>query len=158
MNKIGRTIRRRRREGKTDYRARLDLLKSDSPRLVVRKTNRYIIAQIVQNEVAEDKVIMGVNSRDLESYGWPKDKEGSLKNMTAAYLTGFLLAKKSAKTKKAILDLGPQRNAKKGRLFSVMKGALDGGMEIPCDKKSLPSEENLDSSLLKIVKEKINNG
>ena len=32
--------RRRRIEAKTDYKARFNLLKSEKPRLVVRKTNR----------------------------------------------------------------------------------------------------------------------
>jgi len=39
--------RRRRIASKTDYKARLSLLKSEKPRLVVRKTNRYIIAPII---------------------------------------------------------------------------------------------------------------
>jgi large subunit ribosomal protein L18 len=38
---------RRRREGKTNYYKRLKLIRSGKPRLVVRRTNKYIIAQIV---------------------------------------------------------------------------------------------------------------
>jgi large subunit ribosomal protein L18 len=41
MTKINR---RRRREGKTDYSKRINLLKSGAPRIVFRKTNRYLIA------------------------------------------------------------------------------------------------------------------
>ena len=60
-----RTFRRRRKEQKTDYRARLALLKSQKPRLIIRKTNRAIIAQIVVSEGAQDKVLITVTSRDL---------------------------------------------------------------------------------------------
>ena len=38
---------RRRREGKTDYYQRTRLVVSDVPRMVVRKTNRHIIVQLV---------------------------------------------------------------------------------------------------------------
>ena len=36
---------RRRIEAKTDYAKRIKLLKSEKPRLVFRRTNKYIIAQ-----------------------------------------------------------------------------------------------------------------
>ena len=38
---------RRRREGKTDYYQRTRLIVADVPRMVVRKTNRHIIVQLV---------------------------------------------------------------------------------------------------------------
>ncbi len=140
MRKIGRTIRRRRKHFLTDYKARLGLLKSGKLRLVVRKTNRYIIAQIVESEVAQDKIVAGVTSKDLLAFGWPKEFEGSLKSRMAAYLTGMLLAKK-AKVNSAILDIGLQRNVHKGRIYAVMKGTIDAGIKIPCDEESLPKEE-----------------
>ena len=59
------TVRRRRQEGKTDYKARLALLISEKPRLIVRKTNRYVIAQIVRTEIAQDKVVVGTTSKVL---------------------------------------------------------------------------------------------
>ena len=46
------TIRRRRLEHKTDYKARLGLLKSNMPKLVVRKSNRYITVQLVISDIA----------------------------------------------------------------------------------------------------------
>ena len=49
------SIKRRRREGKTDYKARLAMLKSEKPRLVIRKSNRYLVVQIVGSEIAKDK-------------------------------------------------------------------------------------------------------
>ena len=59
------TLKRRRHEARTDYRIRLALLKSEKPRLVVRKTNRYIIAQIVESDIAQDKIIVGLTSKSL---------------------------------------------------------------------------------------------
>ena len=69
--------RRRRLEAKTDYKLRLGLLKSEKPRLVIRKTNSYIIAQIVETEIAQDKIVVGTTSKSLIEKGWPKEKIGS---------------------------------------------------------------------------------
>ena len=52
---------RRRREHKTNYTKRLILLKGKVPRLVVRKTNKYIILQIIESSHAQDKVSYSVN-------------------------------------------------------------------------------------------------
>src|SRR3989304_1464167 len=100
--------RRRRLEAKTDYKSRLALLKAEKPRMVVRKTNRYIIVQIITSDMAQDKVVAGVTSKVLLSKGLPAEYAGSLKSMGAAYLTGFLLGKQSLKlgVKDAILDSG----------------------------------------------------
>ncbi|MDD1717818.1 MAG: 50S ribosomal protein L18, partial [Methanoregulaceae archaeon] len=38
---------RRRREGRTDYYRRMKLIVSDRPRMVVRRTNRQIIVQLI---------------------------------------------------------------------------------------------------------------
>lgn len=138
------TIRRRRMENRTDYKARFGLLKSEKPRLVIRKTNRYIIAQLVLSDTAQDKVIASVISKDLVSKGWPAEKSGSLKSLSAAYLTGLLLASKVKKTtKEAILDLGMQRNIKGSRIYAALKGFIDGGIKVPCSEDSLPKEEDL---------------
>ena len=146
-----RTFRRRRKEQKTDYRARLALLKSQKPRLIIRKTNRAIIAQIVVSEGAQDKVLITVTSRDLLAQGWPKESQGSLKSLPAAYLTGFLIAKKiKAKTPQAILDLGLQRNIPRSRLYAVLKGAIDAGLSVPHSAEVLPTSEIL-------AKHKLNN-
>jgi len=72
MKKISRTVRRRRREAKTDYKSRLNLLKSGLPRLVIRKTNKFVTGQIIESEIAQDKVIVSSSSRDLLKKGWPE--------------------------------------------------------------------------------------
>lgn len=139
-----RTIRRRRLEAKTDYKSRLTLLKSEKPRLVVRKTNKYIIAQIVESDVAQDKILFGITSKALLSKGWPEDKSGSLKSLAAAYLAGLMLGKMAkSKVKECILDIGMNRNVKKSRIYAVLKGAIDAGIKIPNDPSSLPSLEDL---------------
>ena len=132
MKKIGKTIRRRRKEGKTDYKSRLGLLKSGKARVIARKTNRYFIGQIVISDIAQDKVIVGVNSKELLSKGWPEELKGSLKSLTACYLTGILLGKKIEGSKEPIkeyiLDIGLQRNIKKSRLYAFLKGVVVGGV------------------------------
>lgn len=141
---MGRTIRRRRLEHKTDYKARLALLKSRSPRLVVRKSNRYVVAQLVISDVAQDRVIATANSKELIEKGWSKDLAGSLKSLPAAYLTGMLLGNKiKSEYKKAIADLGMYRNVKKSRIYAVIRGFIDSGIELPCDESMLPSDEDL---------------
>lgn len=127
-------------QAKTDYKARLALLKSEKPRLIVRRTNRYIIAQIAVSEIAQDKVIVGISSKILLSKGWAEDAKGSLKSIPAAYLTGFILGKMAQEKNisEAILDIGMYRNIQKSRIYAVLKGAIDSGMEIPHSDEALP--------------------
>ena len=56
---------RRRIENKTDYRKRLILLKGKVPRFIVRKTNKYIILQIITSKSAQDKVAYSINTKEL---------------------------------------------------------------------------------------------
>lgn len=146
------TVKRRRREGKTDYKARLMLLKSPLPRIVVRKTNRYIIAQYVKSKEAQDYVVAGANSKELLKHGWDKKNAGSLKSLTACYLTGLLLGKKIKKLEKnckAITDIGLARNIRKSRIFAVLKGIIDSGIEIKHKKEIFPEEERIKGKHLK---------
>ncbi len=141
------TLKRRRLEARTDYRTRLNLLKSGKTRLVIRKTNRYIIAQLVSADNAQDKVLVSVTSKDLLSKGLDADLSGSLKSKAAAYLTGYMLAKTSkGKVKEAILDLGMNRNIHKSRLYAVVGGAIEGGLEIAHSKEAIPTQEEVKST------------
>jgi len=132
---------RRRREGKTDYRKRMRMIISGKPRLVVRKTNKYIIAQLVEAKVEGDRVITSAHSSELKKYGW----KASFSNTPAAYLTGLLIGLKSVKAgvKEAIIDIGLHRPVKGARVFAVLKGAVDAGLEIPHGEEKLPSEERI---------------
>jgi large subunit ribosomal protein L18 len=136
------TIKRRRLECKTDYVLRLNILKSKLQRIVIRRTNKYFIAQIVDSVAAQDKVILGVTSKDLVDHGWDSKAVGSLKSIPAGYLTGYLLAKK-AKEGEYIVDLGMAKNHKGGRLYSVIAGLVAGGLKIHASEEVFPSEERL---------------
>lgn len=149
-----RTQKKRRKQGKTDYKLRLGLLKSGLARIVVRKTNRYITVQLVESNEAKDKVIAGVSSKDLIKSGWDAKATGSLKSVPVGYLTGLLAAKKM-KDKKVILDLGMQRTIAGNRLYSVVKGLVDGGVGLKVNEKVFPSEDRLEGKHLKPVVQEI---
>ncbi|MBR9690901.1 50S ribosomal protein L18 [Candidatus Woesearchaeota archaeon] len=130
------TIRqRRKREGKTNYKKRLNLLKSKKSRVIIRKFNKNMIAQIVEYKPKGDVVSSSAYSRELEKYGWKYSKN----NTPAAYLLGLLLSKK-AKAKEAILDIGLHSPTKGAKLFACLKGCVDGGLKIPLSEESLPSD------------------
>jgi len=155
---------RRRREGKTDYKARRHLTiqaknKYNSPkyRLVVRFTNKDVIAQVTYAKLKGDVVMTAAYSHELPRYGL---KTG-LTNYAAAYCTGLLVARRHLKTlnledqfkgKEEVsgedwsydrekiegrkpfrcnLDVGLVRTTTGNRVFSAMKGAHDGGLDIP---------------------------
>ncbi len=151
------TIRRRRLEAKTDYKARLALLKSEKPRLVIRKTNKYIIAQIVVSEMAQDKIVAGMTSKVLLSKGAPAELAGSLKSLGAAYLTGYLLGKKvlSSGIKDAILDAGMNINVKNSRIYAALKGVVDAGIKVPHSEGVLPPMESIKSEKIAKIFDKI---
>jgi len=130
---------RRKQEGKTDYKARLSLLKSGKLRLVVRKSNLHIIAQLIEYGDKGDKIIISASSTELKKYGWTKNTG----NIPAAYLVGLLIAKKAG-NKEAILDLGLQSPIKNTRLFAVLKGAIDGGLNINASETVFPTQDRLE--------------
>lgn len=132
---------RRKREGKTNYKNRLNLLVSRKNRVVVRKSLSGVQVQIVEYLPDGDHVLLSVHSRDLKKYGLTRING----NIAVAYLTGLLCGKK-AKDKKVtsgILDLGLQRAHPKGKLFAVAKGLIDAGFELPVDEKALPSDDDV---------------
>jgi len=162
---------RRRRECKTDYYARKRLITQDknkykSPkyRLVVRVTNRDIISQIVAADLTHDVVLASAYSHELHRYGI---KLG-LTNYAAAYATGLLLARRvNAKYTlayegqtnvdgelfnveaseegsapfKALLDIGLARSTTGARVWGVLKGAVDGGLDVPHNDHRFPGSK-----------------
>nr|AFK41086.1 unknown [Medicago truncatula] len=157
---------KRRREGKTDYRARIRLINQDKNkyntpkyRFVVRFTNKDIVAQIVSASIAGDIVLAAAYSHELPHFGL---KVG-LTNYAAAYCTGLLLARRVLKTLemdeeyegnveatgedysvepaesrrpfRALLDVGLVKTTIGNRVFGALKGALDGGLDIPHSDK-----------------------
>ena len=132
---------RRRRIGKTNYKKRLALAKSDLPKLVVRRSNKYLTAQIVNYTEGGDKTVAQFNSRSLKAKGW----KHSCSNVPAAYLAGLEIAKLASKSKvkEAIFDMGSYTPTKGCRIYAVLKGAVDGGLTIPHSEKAFPSEERI---------------
>merc|ERR550514_1331250 len=91
---------RRRREGKTDYRARRKMIRQDKNkfnnkkyRLVVRFTNSRVICQVVYATIRGDMVVGAASSHELTKYGVPCGH----KNYAAAYCTGLLAARRVLK-------------------------------------------------------------
>ncbi|CAM9664403.1 unnamed protein product, partial [Scytosiphon promiscuus] len=189
---------RRRREGKTDYRARKRLIcqdknKYNSPkyRLVVRFTNKYVLAQVIYATIQGDVCMCQASSKELPRYGC---KVG-LKNYAAAYCTGLLVARRllrqlgldeaddekkmdklylgqgrslwwcqrfhglvsqvvmsesngrtyyvdevdeEKRPFKALLDVGIRSTSTGNRVFGCMKGAADGGLDVPHNEKRFP--------------------
>jgi large subunit ribosomal protein L5e len=176
---------KRRRAGKTDYRARLrmstqDKNKYNTPkyRLVVRFTNRTVICQIAYATMAGDKVIAAAYSSELPRYGL---KVG-LTNYAAAYCTGLLLARRilnklgldkhyegnteelgedynveaaddAPRPFQCILDAGLKRTSTGSKVFAALKGALDGGLDVPhSDKRFVgydPDSKEFDAEILR---------
>ncbi|TXG72679.1 hypothetical protein EZV62_001258 [Acer yangbiense] len=157
---------KRRREGKTDYRARIRLINQDKNkyntpkyRFVVRFTNKDITAQIVSASITGDNILAAAYAHELPRYGL----EVGLTNYAAAYCTGLLLARRvlkklemddeyegnveatgedfsvepadSRRPFRALLDVGLIRTTTGNRVFGALKGALDGGLDIPHSDK-----------------------
>ena len=57
---------KRKKEGKTNYKKRLHLLLSKKHRLVIRLTNKRIIAQIVDFKPSGDIILLGTDSTKAE--------------------------------------------------------------------------------------------
>ncbi|CAI5524610.1 unnamed protein product [Closterium sp. Naga37s-1] len=164
---------RRRRAGKTDYRARLRLVTQDKNkyntpkyRFVVRFTRKDIITQVTYATMAGDVVVCAAYAHELPRYGL----KAGLTNYAAAYCTGLLCARRmlqkfgmdkeyEGSTEvtgedynveqgegrapfKALLDVGLVRTTTGNRVFGALKGACDGGMEIPHSDKRFPGFMN----------------
>ncbi len=132
---------RRRREGKTDYRARLALLKSNLPRVIVRRSLRNIQVQFIEFDMKGDRVRAAAEATELKKFGWAH----SACNVPAAYMTGFIAGKRAIQKGigKAVFDLGLRRPTKGNRSFAALKGMLDAGVEIPHGGKIFPTEDRI---------------
>ena len=119
---------RRRREGKTDYRARRtmtiqDKTKYGAPkyRMVVRITNKDITTQVVHPKVVGDDVLMAAYSHELPLFGINL----GLTNYAAAYATGLLLARRTL-TKLGIADKFQGAKEATGKFEAVRTKKDDG--------------------------------
>jgi large subunit ribosomal protein L5e len=162
---------KRRRECKTDYAARKRLILQDKNkyrtpkyRLVVRRTKRDVICQIFSSDLTHDVCVQSAYSHELRRYG----VRVGLTNYAAAYCTGLLLARRinnkfqlkyEGKAEadgeefaveadpedkapfKALLDVGLARTTTGSRIFGALKGAVDGGLNVPHNSKRFPGTE-----------------
>ena len=133
---------RRRREGKTDYRHRLALLKSGEPRIVVRRSLKNIRVQFIEYSEGGDRVVSQAMGSDLsKQYQW----KHSSSSTPAAYLTGMLAGMQAKKEglSSGVLDIGRQIPVKGSKVFAALQGVLDAGINCPHGEKMIPDEDRL---------------
>jgi len=138
---------KRRRNGETDYRRRMKMLRGGFARAVVRVTNTQTICQLVNYEPTGDTVKISIDGRTLvEKYGWPID--ASRKSIPASYISGYAMAKAVivAGHKEAVLDIGLAASTPGNRVFAALKGMVDAGMEIPYGESVLPDDDRINGS------------
>ena len=134
---------RRRREQKTDYRHRKNLIMSGLPRAVVRCSTRNIIIQFAEFKPEGDVILATANSKELADLGWKK----ATGSTPAAYLAGYMAGMRAKKVApKAVLDIGLRTPSKGAKIFAALKGMLDAGIEIPHDEAILPPQERINGS------------
>jgi len=157
-----------------------DKNKYNSPkyRFVVRFTNTDVVTQIVYAKIGGDVVMTAAYSHELKKYGIPC----GLTNYAASYATGLLLARRhltklglaskyvgkesidgedytvepledGPRPFLALLDSGLARTTTGSRVFGALKGALDGGLNIPHSEKRFfgfdKSSKKLDAKKLR---------
>jgi len=132
-------------------------------RLIVRISNKDIITQIAYAKIEGDHIICAAYAHELPRYG----VKLGLTNYAAAYCTGYLLARRLLKkfnldsiysgndkvdgelyavesadgergAFRAYLDVGLARTSTGARIFGVLKGAADGGIDIPHSERRFP--------------------
>lgn len=132
-------------------------------RMIVRFTNKDIICQVAYARIEGDVIVCAAYAHELPRYG----VKVGLTNYAAAYCTGLLLARRLLQKFnldtiyagnqevngdeymvegedgqpapfRCYLDVGLARTTTGARLFGAMKGAVDGGLEIPHSSKRFP--------------------
>jgi len=132
-------------------------------RLIVRLSNKDITVQIAYSRIEGDHVVCAAYSHELPKYG----VKVGLTNYAAAYCTGLLVARRLLKKLgldslysgctevtggeynvepaegqpnafRCYLDVGLSRTTTGARVFGAMKGAVDGGLNIPHSVKRFP--------------------
>jgi large subunit ribosomal protein L5e len=132
-------------------------------RLIVRATNRDVICQVAYPRMSGDVVICAAYAHELPKFG----VKVGLTNYAAHYCTGLLLARRLlAKMKldklyegqkevdgdeynvepaddgpgpfRCFLDTGLTRTTTGNKVFGALKGAVDGGLDIPHSTKRFP--------------------
>jgi len=132
-------------------------------RMIVRSTNKDVVCQIAYSRMQGDIIVAAAYSHELPAFGLPV----GLKNYAAHYCTGLLLARRvltkfkmdklyegqtevdgeeynvepvddGPRPFKCYLDVGLNRTTTGNKVFGALKGALDGGLDIPHNNKRFP--------------------
>lgn len=132
-------------------------------RMIVRFSNSDVTCQVAYARLEGDVVIAAAYAHELPRYG----VKVGLTNYAAAYCTGLLLARRILQKFKldtvyegnktidgtmysvednddgpgafrACLDVGLKRTSTGAKVFAAMKGAVDGGLDIPHSEKRFP--------------------
>lgn len=132
-------------------------------RIIVRTTNKDVVCQIAYSRMQGDIIVAAAYSHELPKYGLSV----GLKNYAAHYCTGLLLARRVLQKFKmdklyqgqvevdgeeynvepvddgprpfrCFLDVGLTRTTTGNKVFGALKGALDGGLDIPHNNKRFP--------------------
>lgn len=132
-------------------------------RLIVRLSNKDVTCQVAYSRIEGDHIVCAAYSHELPRYG----VKVGLTNYAAAYCTGLLLARRllqrlgldslySGATEvtgdeynvepvdfgpgafRCYLDVGLARTTTGARVFGAMKGAVDGGLNVPHSIKRFP--------------------
>jgi len=132
-------------------------------RMIVRFSNKDICCQIAYAKICGDVVVTAAYAHELPRFG----VKVGLTNYAAAYCTGLLLARRHLKKLKldqayegvtdvtgetynvesqegqpgafrCCLDVGLTKTTTGARIFGAMKGAVDGGLDIPHSEKRFP--------------------
>jgi len=136
-------------------------------RMIVRFTNKDVICQVAYARIEGDMIIAAAYSHELPRYG----VKVGLSNYAAAYCTGLLLARRlltklnlheiyagneevngdeynvesvdgSPGAFRCFLDVGLARTTTGARVFGALKGAVDGGLDIPHSMKRFPGYDS----------------
>lgn len=132
-------------------------------RLIVRLSNKDVTCQVAYSRIEGDKIVCAAYSHELPNYG----VKVGLTNYASAYCTGLLVARRLLKLLgldtlypgsvevtgeeynvealdkgpnafKCYLDVGLMKTSTGARVFGAMKGAVDGGFNIPHSIKRFP--------------------
>lgn len=132
-------------------------------RLIVRISNKNVTTQIAYARIEGDIVICAAYSHELSKYG----VNVGLTNYAACYCTGLLLARRNLAQLhlaekyegqvevdgqmysvednehgpgafRAHLDVGLARTTTGAKVFAVMKGVVDGGIDVPHSERRFP--------------------
>jgi len=141
-------------------------------RLVVRLSNRDVNAQIVYATLTSDVVMTAAYSHQLSTYGATVYNKAGQKNYAASYATGLLVARRilnklgldkqyegqvkpdgadflvkadgaQRRPFQVLLDIGLHYTTTGARVFGVLKGAVDGGLDIPHKNKRFPGYDSV---------------